>query len=253
MCLILFAYRTAPGWPLVVAANRDEVPARSSDAVAFWPDHPQVIAGRDRVAGGTWLGATRNGRFAALTNFSQPDDPPAPRSRGFLVQEFLTGSDPAEHYAHAIAGHEYAGYNLLLFDGTDLAYTSNRGTTDLLEPGYYGLSNAELGARWPKCTGGAAALEQVLTTEADLPTRTEALLAELADAAVPPDDELPHRGRDLEFERRVAPRFLAGEEYGTRATSVLFLGETQMHFTEQSYGAGGKRQGRVDYEVALTG
>ena len=244
MCLILFAYKTTPGYPLVVAANRDEFHGRASSVADFWRDEPNVIGGRDLVADGTWLGCTKSGRFAALTNFSSPDDPPPARSRGHLVQGFLTGSEPAEHYAHALNGADFAGFNLLLFDGEDLVYTSNRGTTEVLQPGYYGLSNAELGAKWPKCVQGAKTLQAITQREHDI----EELLDLMADRAVPDDNELPHRGRPVEMERKLAPCFILGDEYGTRASTIVVMGERSTRFIEQSYGANGAVGGRVAFE-----
>jgi uncharacterized protein with NRDE domain len=202
-----------------------------------------VLAGRDLVAGGTWLGCTRRGRFAALTNFSQPDDPPAPRSRGLLVQDFLTCEDNAQHFAHHLHGVDFAGFNLLLFDGSELVYTSNRGTTDVLAPGYYGLSNAELGAEWPKCLQGARALQQLETCS----FATARVMEMLRDGHVPPDEELPHRGRPIEMERRIAPCFIVGDEYGTRASTVVELRDGSIRFTEQSYLQGGVAANQVQF------
>ena len=232
----------------MVAANRDEFHHRASAPAQFWSDHPQILAGRDLVAGGTWLGATTSGRFAALTNFSGPDDPPAPKSRGLLVQGFLAGNDSAVHYGHNIHGPDYAGFNLLLFDGEDLVYTSNKGTTDVLQPGFYGLSNAELGALWPKCMRGAAGLEQITAEPFDIAD----LIGLLHDPDIPPDDLLPHRGRPIELERRVAPSFIVGDDYGTRASTALIISDAHLKFAEQSYFAGGIAGDLVDYTLALT-
>jgi uncharacterized protein with NRDE domain len=248
MCLILFAYRTYADAPLIVAANRDEFHGRPSAAAHFWEDAPQVLAGRDLLAGGTWLGCTRTGRFAALTNFSHPDDAPARLSRGGLVQEFLVGADTASHYAHHIHGADYAGFNLLLFDGDELVYTSNKGTTDVLHPGFYGLSNAELGAEWPKCVQGAQGLAD-LTRHGDY--ADHALLELLRNSEIPPDEALPHRGRPLDLERRVAPCFIVGEEYGTRASTIFVLGNSSARFTEQSYLANGVSAEQVSFTLEL--
>jgi uncharacterized protein with NRDE domain len=245
MCLILFAYETLPERRLVVAANRDELHARPTLAAHFWQDCPGVLAGRDQREGGTWLGVHESGRFAAVTNFSDPADDPAPRSRGDLAREFLTGTAKAPEFAHALHGPDYLGFNLLLFDGMQLVYTSNRGVTRVLEAGVYGLSNAELGARWPKVMRGRRALSAVCTGTAG----QGALLELLADASVPPDDELPHRGRDLDFERRVAPCFIKGPEYGTRASTAVEIGPAGVRFSEQSWGPDGTRLGRVDFEL----
>ncbi len=247
MCLILFGYRTDPATPLIVAANRDEAHDRASSAAEFWNDFPSVLAGRDLVAGGTWLGCTRQGRFAAITNFSNPDDAPGKLSRGLLVQKFLTSTDTAQHYAQHLAGLDYCGFNLLLFDGNELVCTSNRGSTDVLSPGYYGLSNAELGAQWPKCVQGAQALKTI--TRQDF--ADEELVALLGNSAVPPDDLLPHRGRPIETERRVAPCFIVGEEYGTRASTVVVIQNDNIRFSEQTYFSAGEVGGLVEFEFAV--
>ena len=91
MCLILFAWQAHPRYSLVVAANRDEFHQRPSAAANFWEDDPGILAGRDLQGGGTWLGITRSGRFAAITNYREPLDPEPPpeRSRGLLVRDFL--------------------------------------------------------------------------------------------------------------------------------------------------------------------
>lgn len=248
MCLILFGYRVRPDQALIVAANRDEFHGRASSQAGFWTDNEQILAGRDEVAGGTWLGCTRSGRFAALTNFSNPDDPEAPQSRGALVHGFLDSDDTAEHYAHHLHGLAYAGFNLLLFDGNDLVYTSNRGTTEVLTPGFYGLSNAELGARWPKCLQGADHLAAWVGRGYE----HEDLIAMLRDQHIPSDSELPHRGRPIEMERRLAPSFILGDEYGTRASTIVELGSRSIAFSEQSYAAAGRATGCVRYEFEIT-
>lgn len=236
MCLILFAYQTQQDLPLVIAANRDEQHTRESLALHRWQDDEQIIAGRDLVAGGTWLGCTQNGRFAALTNFSQPDDPARAQSRGQLVQSFLQQDITAEQFAHHIDGESYAGFNLLLWDTEQLVYTSNKAPTEVLTPGYYGLSNAELGAAWPKCLDGAQRLEQ--TVENNL--NHDQLIGLLRDQTLPEDQRLPHRGRPLELERRIAPCFILGEQYGTRASSSLMIRRNGLSFSEQTYLASGQ-------------
>ncbi len=254
MCLILFGYRTLEDSPLVIAANRDEFHGRDSAAADFWQDHPYILAGRDLVAGGTWLGVTTGGRFAALTNFSNPDDQPRARSRGLLVQSFLQSDVSGRDYVSSLNGDDFAGFNLLVFDGEHLVYTSNRHSSssnlaaDILAPGYYGLSNAELGAEWPKCVQGAQKLKTITRGEFD----ADHLIDLLADNTVPPDDKLPDRGRPIEMERRGAPCFIVGDEYGTRASTTLVMARDHIKFSEQSFLAGGKASGRVDYHVPLS-
>ena len=247
MCLVLFSYAPDAHQPLIVAANRDEFYARPAQSAHRWPDAPRVFAGRDLSAGGTWLGVSTDGRFATVTNFAEESaDEVAPASRGALVSDFLTGSLPAHDYVHAIHGPDYRGFNLLVYDGRTLAYTSNRGFTEDLAPGIYGLANAELGARWPKVLRGREALGALIAgADPAQGVQTADLLRLLRDDAQPPDRDLPRRGRPLELERRVAPCFIRGEEYGTRAgTAVIFdSARGRIHFAEQNYLPGGRPGG----------
>lgn len=136
MCLVLLAWRAHPDFPLVVAANRDEFHARPAAPAEFWSDHPDILAGRDLEARGTWMGVSRNGRFAAVTNYRGGTEPSAKHSRGALVTGFLLDG------AFRIDGSSYSGFNLLATDGDELWWTSNRdGAPKRLEPGVYGLGN----------------------------------------------------------------------------------------------------------------
>ena len=176
MCLIYVAWRRHPRYRLVVAANRDEYHARPAAAAHWWEDAPGVLAGRDLEAGGTWMGITRGGRFAAVTNYRDSvkpapgtgrgaTAPAAVPSRGTLVGAFLTGGESAPAYLDRVAkeGHRYNGFSLLAMDGETLAFASNRarGVT-LLEPGVFGLSNHLLDTPWPKVTSGKAEMERLV-------------------------------------------------------------------------------------------
>ena len=246
MCLILFAYRLVPGQPLIVAANRDEFYARPSAAAHWWDDAPDLLAGRDLEAGGTWLGVRANGRFAAVTNFTNPNQPPPPRSRGALVTDFLRGAKASADYARGIQGEQYQGFNLLLWDGHGLVCTSNRGTTQSLEPGCYALTNAELGARWPKAVDGAARLRQAATAGADL----DGLIALLRHDQLPEGDAgLP---RSETAESRATPCFIRGDAYGTRAsTAVIYAEDGRIALAEQSYGPRGAPGERHDFRIEI--
>ncbi len=236
--------------PLVVAANRDEFHARASAQAGFWDDHADVLAGRDLLAGGSWLGCNRQGKFAALTNFNRGETEPAAQSRGVLVENFLTSEVSAHSYASAIDGSEFAGFNLLLFDGEHLLYTNNVDPADcprILEPGTYGLSNAELGAAWPKCTSGAAALEAVTNSEFD----NSDLVNILNDESKPADEALPQRGRPLEMERHLSACFINGNDYGTRASTAFILRRDHIEFVEQTYYAGGVVGERVEFSLPV--
>ncbi|MBK9624434.1 MAG: NRDE family protein [Rhodocyclaceae bacterium] len=225
MCLIIFAWRVHPRYPLVVAANRDEFFRRPTAAAKFWDDAPTVLAGKDIEAGGTWMGVTVDGRFAALTNFRDPAQMQNDRpSRGKLVADFLTGTEsPGDYLARSAPyGRQCNGYNLLVGDGDSLWCSSNvNGETRALEPGIYGLSNHLLNSAWPKVGAGRAALESALTA---LPN-DQKMFDLLVDATVHTDEALPQTGISLEWERLLSAAFIRmppiSPIYGTRSSTVL--------------------------------
>jgi uncharacterized protein with NRDE domain len=100
LCLIAFSWQPEQG-RLHLLANRDEFYARPTAPAHWWPDHPDIWAGRDLQAGGTWLGMSRTGRFAALTNVREGGARSGGRSRGELVADFLAGEqDPGAYLRH---------------------------------------------------------------------------------------------------------------------------------------------------------
>ncbi|MBP8267711.1 MAG: NRDE family protein [Zoogloea sp.] len=246
MCLILVAWRAHPDYPLVVAANRDEFFARPAAEAGWWQDCPSVFAGRDLEAGGTWLGLGRDGRFAGLTNFRDPqrnrDGTP---SRGALVADFLRGR---ESTAEALArlqfeGPRYNAFNLLVSDGDSLGiYESASGSARLLEPGLHALSNHLLDTPWPKVTAGKSRLARALRA---LPDDTP-LCELLRDDRPAPDAELPRTGVSLAWERMLSSAFIRAPGYGTRCSTVVTRDRHGWtHVTESSWDAVGVETGRV--------
>lgn len=234
MCIVIVAFQYRAGHPLVVAANRDEQHARPTRMADFWAEAPDVLAGRDLEAGGTWLGVTRDGRFAAVTNYAEPPlDPAPPRSRGELTRDFLLSDAEPEDYCAWVAekGELYRGFNLLVGDRTALGYVSNRVPGyRMLGPGIYAVANHLLDTEWPKVRRGKRGLSEMLGGA------PEELFAVLDDSSLPPDAELPQRGNDLEFERRVAPCFIIGQDYGTRASTVVHMSDDRLSFIEHNFG-----------------
>ena len=232
MCLIIFAWKVIPGMPLIAAANRDEFYMRPASVASWWEDHPDIYAGRDLEAGGTWLGVTRNGRFAALTNVRAPAEMRADApTRGKLVSAYLAGSMSPEEYVAQIrpdAGN-YNGFNLLVGDRETLIWYSNKGEEDPrngkpLDYGIYGLSNALLDTPWPKVTRAKAQFASLLCQGAPEETFFELL----SDSTRANDCRLPSTGVTLEWERTLSSIFICSPEYGTRASTVLrvpILGE----------------------------
>lgn len=246
MCLILVASHAHPDYPLVVAANRDEFFARPSAAASFWPDAPQVLAGRDLEAGGSWLGITRQGRFAALTNYREGGQQrPETPSRGALVAGFLTGEANAERYLNDLAAHgaDYNGFNLFVGDGRRLGYYTNRGAGPRwLASGIYGLSNHLLDTPWPKLATAKAAFAKAL---ADLP-RPEPFFDLLTDREIVPDPHLPESGVPRDWERILSAVFVNSPDYGTRASTLLTIDRNGLvTLTERSFGAAAEPLGEV--------
>ncbi|HVY05116.1 MAG TPA: NRDE family protein [Burkholderiales bacterium] len=244
MCLILVAYLTDPRYRLVVAANRDEFFSRPTAAADYWKDAPGVLGGRDLEKGGTWMGVTTQGRWAAVTNYRDGSAPgPGSRSRGDLVARYLCGTTPASDYVAATSARagEYHGFNLLAGDVHGLHYLSNHdGGAIKLAPGIYGLSNRLLDTPWPKVERGKSGLRDALAGNVGADRLTEDLLAMLADRRVADEAQLPSTGISRDWEKRLSAPFIVAPGYGTRASSVLLMDqEGEISFRERSFGEGG--------------
>ncbi|MDD4092400.1 MAG: NRDE family protein [Smithellaceae bacterium] len=228
MCLILFAYHMHPDYRLILAANRDEFYDRPTAPADFWSSHPQVLAGIDLKEKGTWLGVTREGKFVAITNYRDPASWKADApSRGKLVSRYLTGSAGPEKYLRSVVkkADVYNGFNLLLGDGEDLFVYSNRGDVRKLSPGIYGLSNELLDTPWPKVRRGKQLLKKTLAQKGK--ELEEALFDLLSDRLVPSDRNLPDTGIGLEWERLLSTMFITSPIYGTRSSTLLFIGKNR--------------------------
>lgn len=238
MCLILFSYQTHPAYRLVLAANRDEFYDRPTAAMAYWKDHPDVLAGRDLKGGGTWLGVTRTGRIAAITNYRDPAAlmQNAP-SRGILIRDFLTGNSSPQHYLAEVSkiGARYNGFNLIAGDSSGLYYYSNRSSgVQQLKPGIYGISNHLMDTAWPKVQRGKALLQHQLNGHEKIDI--EKIWEILADRSRPVDAELPNTGVGLQWERILSPLFITSPDYGTRCTSIVLMEYSgQITFTERTF------------------
>ncbi len=250
MCLILIAYRCHPGYELMVAANRDEFHERPTAPLAFWNEAPQVLAGRDLQEGGTWMGISRSGRFAAITNYRDPSqvrlDAP---SRGRLVADYLQNPQLAIDYLEQLrpAAGSYNGFNLLLGDKTGLYYHSNRtGEIQTLLPGWYGLSNHLLDTPWPKVRRGLFLLRGRFEQRSDL--APDDLLEVLTDRSVAPDAELPKTGVPLEWERWLSSIFIDTPGYGTRSSTALLVNNSgSIHMVEITWADARRREFQLDW------
>ncbi|WP_121662271.1 NRDE family protein [Metabacillus litoralis] len=237
MCLINFAYKIDPVYRLILSANRDEFYKRSTAQAAFWEDVPSILAGRDLEKMGTWMGVTKNGRFAALTNYrSSAIDKKQLRSRGELVSRFLQFNENPKDYLDKIQKNReyYPGFNLLVGDQAALYYYSNvENQIKLLEPGLYGLSNSLLDTPWPKVRKGKKGLQTCLNNARE--NLTECLFSSLQYEEPAADSELPSTGVSIEWERKLSPLFIKTPEYGTRSSTVLFMKSEEVKFVERTY------------------
>lgn len=238
MCLILFGFQPDNQFKLVVAANRDEFYKRPTRVAGYWPEQPELLAGKDLEMGGTWLGITRNGRFSAVTNFREsPPSKVPPRSRGDLTTNFLLGGMTPSDYLAEVAERatDYRAFNLLVGDGGNLYYYCNRqGVVRQLEPGIYGLSNDLLNCDWPKVSSGRKQMTRLLESgfnEASL----FSLLAE------PGDGDEPW-----------SAKFIASPEYGTCAATVLMIDHTgRVCFWERNFSTDGTPTTQQQFEFSI--
>ncbi len=237
MCLIFLSVQQNPRYPLIIVANRDEFYARQTAPADFWHDSPTVLAGRDLEAGGTWMGVTKQGRVALVTNYRDPANinPHAP-SRGHLVSDFLQQPLARDRYVQSVEAKKslYNGFNLIVGETTGMSYMSNYGqNTETLPPGFYGLSNHLLDTPWPKVQRGKATLQELVQGDA---VSTEQLLDAMRDEALARDAELPDTGIGLERERALSAMFIKTPNYGTRCSTVVTVDQQgQLTFTERVF------------------
>ncbi|MBS0446928.1 MAG: NRDE family protein [Proteobacteria bacterium] len=252
MCLVAIALDRSRRFPLVIAANRDELHARPATRLAWWTpltDAPSILSGRDVESGGTWMGLTAHGRLALVTNVREParHDPDAP-SRGSIVPDWLSGREPMDRFWMRSALSGYNGFNLIAADLREgvCFWASNRSDHPRrLEPGIHGLSNAGLDTPWPKVTALKTSLAGAIDGDPTLEGLIAALFDALADRHVADDAELPHTGIPPERERLLAPAFIHTPDgrYGTRCSTVLVTERSgrrsTTHVIERSFDAAG--------------
>ena len=252
MCLLAWNWQPDGEVPLLLIGNRDEFYARPTKELHWWSETQHgsdVLAGRDLHAGGTWLGVSRSGRVAALTNFrsglSQRLDAP---SRGALVVDFLTGESDAAQTFERLLGHvaDYNPFNLLVFDGQQLLGLESRSARIVtLTPGIGGVSNADFHTPWPKLQ----TLTRALTphTAVGMPD-TASLMSLLQNTLPAPDEALPNTGIALSSERSLSPIFIKTPAYGTRSSSVITVQSHQIDFWERRFDAQGP-SGQTEFSL----
>ncbi|GAB3023957.1 NRDE family protein [Bowmanella dokdonensis] len=254
MCILFVAVEQHQDYPLLLAANRDEFFARPTRMSGFWPEHPQLLAGRDLEAGGSWMGLTTTGRLAALTNIRNPARVESEKhSRGHLVTGYLTGSQTPVEYQQTLSSsrNQYNGFNLLFGRLTDLwIYNNHLDQTVRLEKGVHGLSNADIHSVWPKTSLGVEKLADHCRQENP---DTDSLFALLRDETRAPDHMLPNTGVSMEWEQRLSSIFIRGEEYGTRSSTLLLVDRRgRARWLERTFDNRGEMQAEIVMNLILS-
>ncbi len=239
MCLILFALNTHPKYKLILAANRDEFFSRKTQFADFWDEDKNILAGRDVVSGGSWLGVTSSGRFIAITNYRNPEmDIHNPQSRGALSREFLSDAQSTSEFIARIAftRHQFNGYNLLLCDngfGSLTHYSNITNVSTTIKQGIHGLSNSLLDSPWPKVELGKIMLADAISATNINPNDLISLLKNYDTA---PDHLLPKTGISTDLEKKLSPVFISMKGYGTRCSTALLVDKkNEVSFLEVSY------------------
>ena len=250
MCLLFFAYEYHPNYHLILASNRDEFYNRPTEPARFWDSHPLVLAGQDLEKMGTWLGITKFGRFAALTNYRDPSlQIQNSESRGGLVRDFLISAEPPERYLREVVEkrERYNPFNLLLGNVGNLYYFNNITAEILrLEPGIYGLCNRFLDTPWPKVEKSKRALDDYLSHQVWV--EPDPVFELLADPEPALDWELPDTGIGLEWERLLSAVFVEGTDYGTKSSAVLLIDRNNQVFFQEKTFIYGQKQAKETVE-----
>ncbi|HEY6435716.1 MAG TPA: NRDE family protein [Ignavibacteriaceae bacterium] len=253
MCLIVFANNTIEDYKLVFAANRDEFYIRPTEQSEFWTEYPDLLAGKDLQGGGTWLGITKQGRFAAITNFrdlkNHRNDAP---SRGNLTLDFLISDISPEEYYNKLKPtlNDFNGFNLLLGNVDELFYFSNKiDSIQKLKPEIHGMSNAILDTPWPKVEKSKIQLQRLIEYQKIHPWE---ILNILDDTSPAKDEELPDTGVGLELERMLSPIFIKSEKYGTRSSTIITVDKNHtVRFVEKTYFANSGRFSNRDFNFTI--
>ena len=252
MCLVVFAWKMHPEYRLVLAANRDEFHKRPAQELHWWPDYPDILAGRDLQAGGTWLAVSKPGRFATVTNYrEQLSSRPGLRSRGEIITNFVGSKAPVGNFVASLESDNYAGFSLLAADRDELWYVSNRGDEAVrLAPGIYGLSNASLDTPWTKLVRTRDALRN-LTESGEVDETT--LLRIMADRTPAPSADVEAGNLPFVLAKALTAPHIVSAEYGTRCSTALTWSEQEeISVCERRFDVAGTASGDSRYSFAAT-
>ncbi len=211
----------------------------------YWPDYPEILAGRDTLQGGSWLGVNTAGRFCAVTNFRTGEPAHAQaKSRGGLVQQYLSGANTDCHFInHLQNGYKhYNPFNLVFGmaaanPGQIRIFSSQDASLHRLADGFHSLSNGFIGQHWPKMSHGVQRLSALINRNS--PIKVSELNAIMRDQTKADPDCLPSTGVSRELERHLSSIFISGSDYGTRTTTYLLYSHQELTIHEINYHSDG--------------
>ena len=254
MCISLIAHKTHPEYRLILAFNRDENHSRPTEPLGYWKDNPSILAGRDLKAEGTWLGVSRSGKFANVTNYRDlriPYKKNAP-SRGQLISQFLTGTDNPENFLEEIQlnADQYNRFSLIIGDSAKLYYFSNiENKIRELSSGICGLSNHLLDTPWPKVECGKKRLAKLIANKS---FHIDEIFNILSDKTIAEDSNLPDTGFGRDFERVASPLFVVNQKFGTRSSSVILIDyQGRVSFSEKTFDKEGNIINAKNYNIKI--
>jgi uncharacterized protein with NRDE domain len=257
MCLVALALGIHEEFPLIVAANRDEFYERPTTRVHYWEDDPTIFAGKDCLRGGSWLGVSKKRRFACVTNIRETVESEEIDfiSRGDLVKGFLQSDFSPKEYIRQIKQQKdkYQGFNLIVHNGTQTIYYSNRIEQPIeLTAGYYYVSNSTLNVEWPKVKSLQSGFRDVVNARPPLEEIVEQTLKVLQTEDLYLDKELPKTGVGLKWERMLSTIFIKSELYGTRASTIVAINEEGWaHITEQGFESMGVATEKIQENITF--
>lgn len=252
MCLIAFALNEHPDYPLILVANRDEFYERPTSYADFWKDHSTVLGGIDMKGGGTWMGVTKSGKIAAVTNYRDPKNiSPTAKTRGDLTKDYLISNISAQTHLKQVESEAalYNGFNLLLFEAGKGFYYSNYGDSiRQIDQGVYGLSNALLDTSWPKLEKLKANFQETIKSQISV----DSLLELLTDNETAADKDLPQTGVPYEWEKAISAICIDTPTYGTCCSTIILVDKAgNLSFTEKSFPVGAREAQTVSFDIKI--
>ena len=219
MCLILLSKPSLGDYKFVLSSNRDEFYERKTKNMFWWNNVDGLLAGQDLEQGGTWLGITKSGRFAAVTNvreFYQIDTKENFLSRGDLVKNFLNSSLSPEEYAQKVEANKYMGFNLVVSDLKYFSIISSQGIESFNQE-LVVVGNRALNTETKKLNNAKEDFKSILNQ-----AFTHQDLIELM--------QKPKKNYEFNFEQinqnhgsEFDSRFITSDIYGTRSTTVITI------------------------------